>query len=118
METAVFSKSARRCALCFQLNGDLAEKDGQIAHLDQDRSNSAEDNLAWMCFRHHDRYDSKTSQHKNYTIGEVKAARAKLYEAIASGKHLTHVTAPQNGAVRQVTLGITFGEAYDEKYRF
>lgn len=92
-ETAVFVKSARRCALCFGLHGDLQVKKGQIAHLDGDRSNSAEDNLAFLCFNHHTDYDSKTSQHKNYTIDEVKHARSRLYAYVAEGKHLTPAAA-------------------------
>ena len=93
VETAVLAQSARRCTLCFHLKGDLAEKLGQIAHLDDDRSNRAEDNLAWMCLEHHTLYDSKTKQHKNYTIHEVKAARSKLYALVAEGKHLTPAAA-------------------------
>ncbi len=93
VETAVLAKSARRCALCFHLNGDLTEKLGQIAHLDGDRTNGTEDNLAWMCLPHHSLFDSKTSQHKNYTILEVKAARARLYDLVAQGKHLTPAAA-------------------------
>src|ERR1700676_2693725 len=93
IETAVLAKSARRCALCFHLNGDLTEKRGQIAHLDGDRTNSAEDNLAYMCLDHHSLFDSTTKQHNNYTIPEVKAARAKLYELVAEGKHLTPAAA-------------------------
>lgn len=89
METAVLAKSARRCSLCFHLKGDSTEKLGQIAHLDDDPSNRDEDNLAWMCLDHHSTYDSKTKQHKNYTILEVKAARAKLYDLVAKGKHLS-----------------------------
>ena len=85
-ETAILMKSARRCPLCFHLNRDLTEKVGQIAHLDGDRTNGAEDNLAWMCMPHHSVYDSTTSQHKNYTLAEVKALRAKLYDAIARGE--------------------------------
>src|SRR5436309_8649920 len=88
IETAVLLKSARRCTLCFHLNGDLDEQIGQIAHLDKDPSNSAEDNLAFMCLEHHTLFDSKTSQHKNYTIQEVKAARSRLHEAIAKGKYI------------------------------
>jgi hypothetical protein len=87
-ETVVLTKSARRCTLCFYLRGDLAEKMGQIAHLDQDPSNFSEDNLAFMCLDHHSTYDSKTSQHKNYTLAEVKAARERLYATIADGRHL------------------------------
>ncbi len=78
IETAALLKSARRCTLCFHLNGDLNEKKGQIAHLDKNPSNFAEDNLALLCLDHHTLYDSKTSQHKNYTIHEVKAARDRL----------------------------------------
>src|ERR1035441_5717735 len=89
IETAVLTKSARRCTLCFLLSGDLTEKPGQIAHLDQDPSNYTEDNLAFMCLVHHSLYDSHTSQHKNYTIAEVKAGRVRLYEAIAQQEHCT-----------------------------
>jgi hypothetical protein len=85
-ETAVLAKSARRCALCFHITGDLAEKIGQIAHLDSDPSNSVEHNLAWMCLPHHSLFDSKTSQHKNYTISEVKEARDRLYALVAAGR--------------------------------
>jgi len=81
-ETRVLTSSARRCALCFGLNNDLQEKKEQVAHLDQDPSNSDFDNLAWLCFNHHDAYDGKTRQSKNYTIGEVKTYRNKLYEEI------------------------------------
>jgi hypothetical protein len=96
-ETAELTKGARRCMLCFHLDGDLTEKVGQIAHLDQDPSNGLEDNLAWMCMPHHSQYDSKTSQHKNYTIPEVKAYRSKLYEAIARGEHREKPVEGQGG---------------------
>jgi hypothetical protein len=89
VETAVLAKSARRCALCFHLDGDLKEKIGQIAHLDSNRGNATEDNLAFMCLPHHSLFDSTTSQHKNYTIPEVKAARDKLYKMVAEGEHMT-----------------------------
>jgi len=84
IETRVLTQSARRCCLCFYIDQDLSEKEGQIAHLDQDPANGSEDNLAFLCLKHHSRYDSKTSQHKNYTIHEVKAHRAALREALAN----------------------------------
>jgi hypothetical protein len=87
--TAVIMKSARRCPLCFYLSRDLTEKLGQVAHLDKNRSNPEEDNLAFMCLEHHSWFDSTTSQHKNYTLGEVKGARAMLYSAIARNEHGT-----------------------------
>jgi hypothetical protein len=68
---------------------DISEKNGQIAHLDQDPSNCVEDNLAFMCLNHHSLYDSTTSQHRNYTIAEVKIGRAKLYEVVTQQKHDT-----------------------------
>jgi hypothetical protein len=89
VESAVLIKSARRCPVCFHLDGDLKQKPGQIAHLDGDWTNEAEDNLAWMCMPHHSEYDSTTSQHKNYTIAEIKEMRRRLYEAIATRQHLT-----------------------------
>ncbi len=89
IETAVLAKSVRRCTLCYQVDGDLLEKLGQIAHLDRNPANGEEDNLAWMCLDHHSLYDSSTKQHKNYTIREVKAARVRLYSLTSSGDHLT-----------------------------
>lgn len=88
VEVTVLEQSRRRCALCFYLDGDLNEKHGQLAHLDGDRTNYAEENLAFLCIEHHSLYDSKTSQHKNYTLREVKTARRELYDAISEGKHL------------------------------
>ena len=57
-------------------------KKGQIAHLDGNWANNAEDNLAFLCFDHHDEYDSKTSQSKGLTEQEVKAYRKQLYQEV------------------------------------
>jgi hypothetical protein len=81
-ETDVLIKSGRRCALCFGLEGDGRIKQGQIAHLDRNRENNQEDNLAFLCLIHHDQYDTKTSQSKGITQPEVKRYREKLYQAI------------------------------------
>jgi hypothetical protein len=75
----VLLKSKRRCCLCFGLKDDDGEKKGQIAHLDRNPANDSSDNLAFLCFDHHDQYDSKTRQSKSLQIGEVKAYREKLY---------------------------------------
>jgi hypothetical protein len=83
----VLDQSRRRCALCFYLEGDLSQKLGQIAHLDDDRTNSAEDNLAFLCLKHHSEYDTETSQHKGYTMLETKEARRQLYNTIEEGRH-------------------------------
>jgi hypothetical protein len=87
-EAEVLRKSARRCMLCFHLNGDLREKHGQVAHLDRDPNNNAPENLAFMCLEHHSLYDSTTSQHKNYSITEIKHERSRLYRAIRNREHL------------------------------
>ena len=87
VEARVLTSCARRCCLCFHLKRDFSEKEGQVAHLDHDKSNGAEDNLAFMCLPHHSLYDSRTSQHKNYTMLEVKTARKKLAEHVASFEH-------------------------------
>ena len=86
-ETAVLTKCARRCPVCYHLYGDLEVKLGQIAHLDQNPANTQEENLSFMCMPHHSEYDSKTSQHKNYTHAEIIELRSRLYVAIAAGQH-------------------------------
>lgn len=83
-ETEVLVRSRRRCALCYGLKGDFTERIGQIAHIDQNRSNDYLENLAWLCFEHHSLYDSSTSQHKNYQPTEIKRHRDALYAAIAT----------------------------------
>ncbi len=66
----------------------MTEKRGQIAHLDHNPANFVEANLAWLCLEHHSEFDSRTSQHKNYTVAEVKKARDDLYVAIQAFQHL------------------------------
>ena len=85
IQTAVLLKSRRRCALCYGIDFDLSEKPGQIAHLDQDPTNNAEENLAWLCLPHHDRYDSRTSVSKGITQPEVVAHRERLHRAVETG---------------------------------
>lgn len=81
-EAEVLTHSRRRCCICFGLKRDVEVKAGQIAHLDGDSSNSAPDNLAFLCFEHHDQYDSRTSQSKNFTVKEVKRYRDELHEKV------------------------------------
>jgi hypothetical protein len=100
VEANLLTQSRRRCALCFQLNRDTTIKKGQIAHLDRRRANSIEDNLAFLCLEHHSDYDSIASQHKNYTIGEVKKARKALYRWVSGGMTSTRASIPK---VRQET---------------
>jgi hypothetical protein len=55
-------------------------KKGQLAHLDWDNKNAAEDNLAFLCLEHHDEYDSAPSQSKGLRQREVKMWRNELYK--------------------------------------
>ena len=107
VEAAVLVKSGRRCCVCFCYGMDFTQKMGQIAHLDQDPSNAAEDNLVFLCMAHHSEYDSTTSQHKNYTEEEVKTLRGKLHAAVEA---LLAVTAERlrwrfsiSGSIRDLT---------------
>jgi hypothetical protein len=79
----VLTKSRRRCCLCFWLEGKDEVQKGQIAHLDGDNENNAEDNLAFLCFVHHDDYDGTTRLAKGLRMDEVKHWRDELYREIA-----------------------------------
>lgn len=97
--TGVLLSSRRRCCVCFGLNRDLSLKAGQIAHLDQNNANNAEDNLAFLCLTHHDEFDNKTSQRKGLTKGEVKAYRSELYgqlsQVLTMPVHFGELTLPK-----------------------
>lgn len=81
-ETDLLTRSGRRCAICFGLQGDAAVKSGQIAHLDRNPSNNEIENCCFLCLSHHDEYDSRPSQAKGLTQLEVRSYRDKLYEAL------------------------------------
>ncbi len=80
-QAEVVIKSRRRCALCVGLDGNTNERPGQIAHLNGDHSDNRLENLVWLCLEHHDKFDSKTSQTKNYTQIEVRTYRDQLYQS-------------------------------------
>ena len=83
-QVSIFLKSRRRCCLCFGLRGGDEVKKGQLAHLDGDNENFAEDNLAFLCFDHHDEYDSTTRLSKGLREQEVRRWRDELYKRNAS----------------------------------
>lgn len=76
----VLLKSRRRCCLCFWLEGVDDVVKGQIAHLDQDASNNRFENLAFLCFEHHDEYDSRPNVSKGLQQPEVAQWRDELYK--------------------------------------
>ena len=80
----VVYRSARRCCMCFTLSNDFTQKPGQIAHIDQDRTNNSPTNLAWLCLPHHDEYDTRTSQSKGYSEPELRHYRELLHSAVES----------------------------------
>jgi hypothetical protein len=101
----VLDRSLRRCALCIHFDNDWGQKEGQLAHLDQDPSNCGEDNLAYLCLPHHDDYDTKRRQTKNLTAREAKTARDRLYQFIENGGDLATAGAqPRGRAADQHTL--------------
>ena len=65
-------RRGRRCCICYGLNHDLSIKQGQLAHVNRDPSDSSADNLAFTCLVHHDWFDTRTSQSKGATIEEAK----------------------------------------------
>lgn len=79
---AILVKSRRRCAFCYHLETDTGLKEGQIAHIDRNAENNAEDNLVWLCREHHDRYDSKPSQTKGFMPEEARTAKTALENAV------------------------------------
>lgn len=87
-ELDVLLHSRRRCAICFGLKHDTKIKKGQIAHIDQNNTNSNVDNLVFLCLEHHDEYDSRSSQSKGITSGELKRFRNELNEYMTVNQNL------------------------------
>lgn len=81
-ETQVLTQSRRRCCICYGLNKDVKIKQGQIAHINKDRTDNRLDNLVFLCLSHHDQYDSTTSQSKNLTKNEIREFRKELHNQI------------------------------------
>lgn len=77
--TKVLAASRRRCCICFGLGRDIRIKEGQIAHLDKNPDNNDVSNLAFLCFEHHNQFDSHTSQAKGFKLEEVKLYRKELH---------------------------------------
>ena len=80
VQANILLKSRRRCCLCFWLLGEDEVKKGQLAHLDGDNENAAEDNLVFLCLEHHDEYDSIPRLSKGLREHEVRRWRDELYK--------------------------------------
>lgn len=108
VQADVVIKSRRRCALCVFLNGDESERPGQIAHLNGDHSDSRFENLAWLCLEHHDKFDSTTSQTKNYTQLEVRSYRDRLYQKYGASEYTKDDIALIRDYIRQYSQVFTY----------
>ncbi len=109
IETQVLLGTRRRCALCFGLDGDTTEKEGQVAHIDRNAQNNALDNAAWLCTKHHSRYDSRSRQAKGHTPEELNAYKSMLIEYLASP-----TTWPDAGASRTRGPGVSL-DVFDRR---
>jgi len=64
--------------MCYALDRDNRQKNGQIAHINRKSSISTIENLAYLCLDHHNAYDSRMKQTKNYTPNELSSYKAEL----------------------------------------
>jgi hypothetical protein len=84
IETAVLVASHRKCCLCYYWDEIKGRCKGQIAHINGKAHDSRFDNLVFLCIDHHDEYDSRTSQSKGITSGELRVFRNRLYKELNS----------------------------------
>jgi hypothetical protein len=110
VETSVLVKCRRRCALCYGLNNDSAEKRGQLAHID-DPEDIDEKNAAWLCIPHHELYDSTSRQAKGYTPGELRSHQEALWAFVTTIKNENET---KEQAAAPPTAGITL-DVYDRR---
>jgi formate-dependent nitrite reductase cytochrome c552 subunit len=65
--------------MCFGLNRDLTVKRGQLAHLDHDRTNPNEENVAFLCQDCHAQYDTTSNRVVGFKASEVRRYRDELH---------------------------------------
>jgi hypothetical protein len=119
IETAVLTKSGRRCCLCFGLRKDDTPRKGQIAHINRNAEDYRLENLAFLCLDHHDDYDSTTSQSKGYTAQELKHHRNQLYLARGMAVETPQPAVdPELAEVQRATQGPFFHGAWTEAFEF
>ncbi len=79
IEDEVIHKSNLQCCVC-KMRGD------HLHHLDGDPSNTVEDNLAFLCFDHHEQAERKSSLRKGLSPGVIRKYREEHYQAIQMEK--------------------------------
>lgn len=82
-QARVLAESRRRCAVCWGLHRDINRKKGQLAHLGKDPSKTSDSDLVFLCFDHHDEFDSTTRQSKNLRREEIERYRDELMAELA-----------------------------------
>lgn len=82
VEADILHACRRKCCICYFLCDERGVRKGQLAHLDKDSSNNSKANIVYLCFDHHDEFDSRTSQSKGLTKEEVRRWRDKLVDHI------------------------------------
>ena len=113
-QTSILLKSRRRCCLCFWFKGEDEVKKRQLAHLDRDNENAAEDNLVFLCLEHHDAYDSTPSVSKGLREPEVRKWRDELYKEM---EYRFRTVRKHSCKVTLVRLVRTFiGKEYSHNY--
>jgi hypothetical protein len=97
----------RRCCLCYFIGGDRSVRKGQIAHLNKRADDDRIENLVYLCFDHHDEFDSMTSQSKGLTEGEVRTWRDRLVAELETTPE------PSNAVTTQIATEVaTSGDAH------
>jgi hypothetical protein len=101
VQSNVITKSASRCVICYatRVNTDVAYPSFQIAHIDKNNANNSEDNLALLCFDHHNLYDSTFSQGKNYNKETIIAWRQALYDDVANNRLVSSFQQPPGNVI-------------------
>lgn len=110
----------RKCCLCYFLDGDKRTRKGQIAHINQDRSDPRLENLVWLCFEHHDEYDSTTRQSKGLTAAELRAYRDRLAAVLSSQAHDSgrHEAGSKAEVSADGAQAVRAGQATERAWRF
>jgi hypothetical protein len=78
----VLLRCKRQCCMCFYLRGIREPAEGQIAHLDGDRTNADIDNLVFLCLACHTRYDTTSNRVQGYSPAEVRHYRHQLCRVV------------------------------------
>jgi len=98
----------------FGLDGDTTEKEGQLAHVDRDSSNAIVENAAFLCTKHHARYDSVSKQTKGYTTEELIFYRGSLYEYLSGDSGAWPDTVAGTTKTRKSVVSLSL-EVYDRR---